>query len=519
MLKYPYNNFPNLQRAIYFEEDSKFENIMIDNWIPNPDRDIYLTHVKGAIIAPVSKFYGVQPSREVDYFSVSSKKCYNSDETRSHICHYINYFETFYDQDNEYLAIICHLKPAIEQPIYNMANLITDIRRYILYSSNQNSIPNKVHQLVEDNYYIYLNYKSTDESLQYTDEHAKILLEISFFMNLLIPVICHFADIKKIPNIDNFLMEIYDEIFGLYPHVDIMSKLYETANSSTDNNRKKNEALWATQDIRGIDVVTHSHSSQKDVILNIIPRYNFNKNIVMFNYTTIRNGAGFRIIDAKFEFSYVPLSSSSNRNDENASSDFDKYESHLIRQNEAYYLQNKVNSEDVMRRIDAEYGPFDQDEIQFYIRELSRDRESPIHFYQKNLVFLLFMRYFGDPASIKAINSEDYIKLIITSRRILEMNGCIILPYIISSRMEKIITRKSINKSNFAHFKESPHYLELENKYRDAKKIDQILSTIATIIASDFRFIDYHNKEINGRYIEIIPDIIMEEVALYYLMV
>jgi D-alanine-D-alanine ligase-like ATP-grasp enzyme len=57
------------------------------------------------------------------------------------------------------------------------------------------------------------------------------------------------------------------------------------------------------------------------------------------------------------------------------------------------------------------------------------------------------------------------------------------------------------------------------NKYRNEKVIKNILSTIATIISSDFTVIDYENRNIDGKKIETIPDIIIEEVLIYTLLV
>ena len=72
-----------------------------------------------------------------------------------------------------------------------------------------------------------------------------------------------------------------------------------------------------------------------------------------------------------------------------------------------------------MKKIDSLYGPFNQDEIDFYVKELG-DYDATINPFQKKLIFNLFYKYFGHTVSANAINRIDYIKLMITAKRLLK---------------------------------------------------------------------------------------------------
>ena len=61
------------------------------------------------------------------------------------------------------------------------------------------------------------------------------------------------------------------------------------------------------------------------------------------------------------------------------------------------------------------YGPFDENEINYYINRLDNGNGEIINSFQRNLIFNLFYKYFGDPYTIKSINKEDYVKLFIES--------------------------------------------------------------------------------------------------------
>ncbi len=192
-----------------------------------------------------------------------------------------------------------------------------------------------------------------------------------------------------------------------------------------------------------------------------------------------------------------------------------KFESHLTKQDEALYLQNKVNCEQTMRDIDVLYGPFDDDEIDFYIERLSNDGKFTINSFQKDLVFNLFYKYFGDSVSIKAINSRDYVKLVIAAKRMLEANNLIVLPYVISSRINRLMTRKNVNKKELTKLKNSQSYPYIQEKYKNPKIENNILSMIAGILSSEFEIIDFNNDEIDGKIISSLGDYLIEEMLTY----
>lgn len=262
----------------------------IETWKPNPQDELF-KNAKNVIIAPISQFFGVQ-SNSLDYFGIRPKKCYNSQLLRDHVCLCVNYFEKYYDTDMELFSCMAKMKYMIDAvPGYNKDNFMYDIRRYVL----SESIKNKVIALSEYNYDLDLTYKNITESLQYTNKHAKVLLEMSILMNFVIPLITHFASVNRAGEIDDFILDVFDIILNEFD-VDIFSKLYETSISNVSKNEYKNAPLWNKQDIRGKDIVTHSRDSVDNIILNIMPKYAFDKNIVALNYTSIMKNTSCQVL-------------------------------------------------------------------------------------------------------------------------------------------------------------------------------------------------------------------------------
>ena len=196
-----------------------------------------------------------------------------------------------------------------------------------------------------------------------------------------------------------------------------------------------------------------------------------------------------------------------------------KFESQLTKQDEGLYLQNKVNCEETMKLIELMYGPFSEDEINFYIKKLSKDGRFTINQFQEKLLFNLYYKYFGDTVSIKAINQRDYIKLIIAAKKILESNRLIIMPYIISSKITRLITRKNVNKKELTKIQSSQFYQLVIDKYKNPKIEDQILSMIAGILSSEFEIIDFYDDELDGRKVDTNIDLLLEEVLMYVLLI
>ena len=265
---------------------------IVDEWSPDKE-DMYFTDAKDVILAPICKYYHMDDGSanpRINYFWIKAKKSYNSDKIREHCCHYLNYFEKYFDPEKEYFTNLALMKFLVDcYPDYNYQNFIYDINRYIL----QPSLIDKVFKMVDYNYQLELSYKSANNpQLQYNDDHAKALLIASILMNMCIPIITHFAYVRRVQDIDEYLLDIYDNILytpQLANHVDIVSKLYETSISNVNRNAKNNAVIWQKQDIRGKDTITHSIGTVKNIILNIMPKYRFSQNMVSLNYTSINN--------------------------------------------------------------------------------------------------------------------------------------------------------------------------------------------------------------------------------------
>ena len=514
----------------------------IDQWVPAPEDKLF-SHIQGTIIVPIHKLYNIPDTDKatiqmLDYFCMTPKRCYNSGSKikdgvtvigfRDHCTNYINYFEKYYDKDHILLSIYARIKYMIDcVKNYKLDNFLHDLWKEFIN-------PNASYTAQQLNYYLdkmnieqynlELNYHNNKSPvLEYSDFHAKIMLKISVMQNMIIPLVSHFLAKNRVPNdkIRSVLLKTFDLLFQaakMIYNVDLVSKIYETTYSNIIKNVTNNSVLWEMQTIRGRNSTTHSMETIENIIMQIIPKYTYSKNIIHFNYNAINRDIKYKVTDIPYEYGFVMLSSS-NRDEDN-NSECDKFEAHAAKINEAILVQTLVNCKYTMQRIEMKYGPFDENEIKFYYKELCKDGKFIVNSLQKTLVTYLFAKDFDDPQSAKIINIRQYIILIIAARRLLESYHLFQLPYMIGGKVLRVATRKNINKKELQKIESSKYYPMIHQKYNNYKiEHDIILILMAQILSSEFQTIDYRNPDLNGRKISVIPDVVSEEICRFIMLI
>lgn len=500
----------------------------IDNFVCNLNDVIFLSG-KEYISAPITKVLHMETlSKEqqfdLDCFCLKPKKCYHLDKyngVKHHICRYLNYFEKYYDKDLELLHIYAKLKSFmdISDGDYSEDAFIFDLQRYIL----SDSIKRKVLALENDCFELQLKtYPSPNMALCYEEVHVRFLMEITVLSNMMIPLIMHFCYKKKIIDVDAFTSRCFQLILNIRPDIDIHAKIQETVYTNVSRLSKNDQLLWDKNAIRGIDTVINTMYTIDNIILNVMPKYNFNNNPINMNIAAIKNDMQFKVVNVPYEYDTRSLSSS-NREGEDNVSPYDKFESQCVRIDEALMLQNQVNADYTMDYLTKTFGEVSKDEINFYIKELSANgKRMPQDAFQRRLVLNFFAKYFGDTASIREITARDYVTLMVIGKKILKEQGLLIFPEIFAGFVDRISTRTSINKNELAMLDQMEIFNLVKEKYCDQKTQNVIIEIIATVLTSDFNIIDYHNKSLNGKKIIInstITNMIMSEICSFILMI
>ena len=281
---------------------NKQEHIPVDEWDtdshPIAATDRIFKNVRGEIILPLHELFGDKTvdnpeAQQLDYFAMHSKRSYNSDETREHICKYMNYFEKFYDYNHELLMILYRIKILIDyEPSYSIDNLVDDINKYIVRNFE---LTRKVRRFVDDNYRMKLSSNNNKTpNLQFEDRHAKILYEISLLMNMYIPLATHFMYvhfIKTSPEIHSIMLQLFDLCMNKYEQergIYIYEKLYEMATSVVNKSVSVDKPLWQKNLIRQNNPTTHIRETIIEIVLQIIAKFTYDKSILNFSYYSFK---------------------------------------------------------------------------------------------------------------------------------------------------------------------------------------------------------------------------------------
>ena len=387
---------------------------------------------------------------------------------------------------------------------FDEEDIINDIFTDLL---NQ-TVLNEIDNYVETNYSVNLDgdsnrSKTVNEELQFTDEHAKIILKASRAMKLLIPVMSDFVDITGNSKSDNFFLDVFTRLFDLFidREINITNKLYKLIDSRIVQTQYSDKVMWSYLKNMAIDTHILTRNFYKKVIVNILPKLEPDKSIVSYLHAVIKNFITYQF-RVNYKLSFKPMNL--NQTDSEGLTDFDKLEVNMIRIDEGKSIINKLSITTQIRNlIDVFEMELSQDEIDYY-KEFVH-----INKVQTNLLFLFFARYMGSYNTIYGCSHDEYIVLLIMMRKWLIENNFPVLAEYLTAIPEKLNEKKSINKNKFLkRLMESKKYKYLyEGKYKFilSNLVDSgvIIKTISNLKSNKFHCLPTYEESIDMEVVEL----------------
>lgn len=423
-----------------------------------------------------------------------------------------------YDKNNEFLFNYLAVKFKIDKGVYTDETFIKELYKTVITKE----FIQAVEHYVEKNYQFDLDSKQMakfNEGLQFTDNHSKILLKISVGMKFVIPLILHYIYFNPSTQEDlgEYLLLSFDPLFDIFsPNVDIINKLYESVYSRVIVTRYSDRTFWYYCEVMGYSIEQLTNNLVKKLIVDIIPKYEFEKNVISLNHVFINNNIEYTF-RYNFPLNFKPLNLTESEN--NGLTDFDKLAINTARINEAEIIINKVNIKMTINYLLKKYDiKISKDEIKYYIKDFSLNR------LQKNMMFLFFSKYFGSAISLYNCNVKQYVTLLIMMKKILEKNNFSYLQKILTGKIEVVNEKKSLNKKNLLKIIESDKYrVIIENKFPNTifniMDSNIITKLVATILNNKFTSHDFDETSKDGEEIKVNSDVVSEEVLRFIEMV
>lgn len=169
------------------------------------------------------------------------------------ITQYTNFFINNYDFDDELVTAYLKVKYALDRDhLYDESNMQGYIS-FLYEIMFTDTMVEKIIKLVEENYLDdiettdddkkkYLkNNKKHLESLEFTNQHIKILLEISFGMKIMSPALFHYIQKNKIKieKDSEIIFQFYKNLFKLFGYGNTYDMYDESGNTVTEGIEKE----------------------------------------------------------------------------------------------------------------------------------------------------------------------------------------------------------------------------------------------------------------------------------------
>lgn len=240
--------------------------VLIRKWIPK-DNDV-IADVDGKLF--VMHFDKVfSNTKDINVYNRFFIKKGSYENQLIPISYYINFFIKHYDEEKELVSSYLKLKYSIdklgifkEEDSESLIQLVYEL----LFSE---SMINKIHRFIDENYtddiegssnkkYVGKN-KEYLESLEFTNEHIKILLKISFGMKIIAPILFHYAaiNIMKLNKESEIIFNFYRGLFDLFTDsVDMYNKLFVYVKAKVLESKAINSPIFDQRDIFGETYIT-----------------------------------------------------------------------------------------------------------------------------------------------------------------------------------------------------------------------------------------------------------------------
>lgn len=497
------------------------DNKSIDNFIPvdewakegdddntpvyvNPKDNIVQYDGKLAII-PFDKIF----NRDKKGFNTFVIKRESYVKLLPSISKYINYFIKFYDTDNELIVSYLMLKHQIDnkEKLINPKAFIKMLYS-ILFTE---TMIQKIHRMVDDNYYIDLEANKKEkyaEALEFTNEHARIMMKISMSMKIMVPVVFHYINRNNLYKRVS-LFSFYEKLFYMFDeHVNIYNKLLITTQAKIKRHTSHNSLLWTQREIMGTDPLIYMNTLlRENIISDTMVKYVFNKNIISFNSVVIDTQLKFFSM-TKYSHTLRELSGTK---DAEGLSGLDKLEMNSAKIDESLVILSTVNIKKTIKRLQHKFGiHVDKDEIRYYLEH------HEINKFQVQLIYYFYAKHFGGYQDLNLLTKTQYIKLMVLLKKRLQYQGFMYLPQLISGNIERLVKRTIQNKKFLDKIETSSVYQSIiKDKFgilSETNKSNMIINILSTLLNSSFTVVDYDFREKLGENIEInTPDILSDE--------
>ena len=495
-----------------------------DIWILNEHPNLRINFSKAL---PKSVMRGLfkdeEEKRVAETFKIGRKAFQNN---LAQTCQYLSYFTEFYDPDKELLSLYMYIKNIVDNGTQSLT--IDEFKKHLMGKIFRDyHIKENIYRMVEDNHYIDATIDQKTGRVfngpdDFTNEDIKRLLAVSMMLKIIIPPVEHYIATNSIysnddPLINKLMLELFVDMFykvgdqnDEYEADILQEKLFNFAEKKVRKHYKAHKTIWEQQSaLRGT-----TESSQLDrlmtkfLLADNFFKFHFNNALSAFLKAVIETQLKYTI--NRVSYNYNPVHVSAEKGPDGLSG-IDKLDQMQMKVDETRSIRSTKALEDVLNKLENEYGPISEDEINFYMKRLFN-----LDKFHNTLINYNYAKEFGGFTELKSASIRQIMKFIIYCKRELSSKGYKELQWLISSLLKGKLSNRLLQNTKFINkLKTSSTYKHLvEDKYgimMEGLNDDPILKIISRILNNNYVFVEYDMPELTGETIDFNEDIISDE--------
>lgn len=495
-----------------------------DIWIINEHPNLRINYGK-ALPKSVMKglFENEEDRRAAETFKIGRKAFQNN---LAQTCQYLSYFTEFYDPEKELIALYVYIKNIVDNGRQSLT--VEEFKKHLMGKIFRDyHIKENIYRMVEDNHYIDATIdKKTGRVFNgpddFTNDDIKRLLAISMMLKIIIPPVEHYICTNSIysndnPLINNLMISLFVDMFykvgdqhDEYEADLLQEKLFTFAEKKVKKHYKAHKIICEQQGaLRGT-----TESSQLDRLLvkfllaDNFFKFHFNNALSAFLKAVIETQLKYTI--NRVSYNYNPVQVTSEKGPDGLSG-IDKLNQMMLKVDETKSIRASKALEDVFIKLENEYGPISEDEVQFYLERLSN-----LDKFHNTLINYNYAKEFDGYTELKSASIRQLMKFIIYCKRELKRKGYVELPWLMSSILRGKVSNRLLQNTKYINkLKTSSTYKHLvEDKYgvmMQGMKDDPILKMISRVLNNSYVFMEYDMPELTGEPISFNEDIISDE--------
>ena len=303
-----------------------------------------------------------------------------------------------------------------------------------------------------------------NEELQFTNEHARLVLQWSFACLVAAPVIVTFMDVHELRSGDTLTLfmdcfcALLTKIVPAEAEIDLLAKLKKLTTSRVCQTQYTDRVIWSYLEAFSTTPTAFSTWLLRKLVTEGVPKLAQGTNIMLFLQTFLKNQLNFQFT-SKFTMVMRPVRQ--DVMDGEGQGGMRHIETELSRRDESTAIIVDAACQQAYAEVCNEIGwqPAD-DEVDYWCALL---RAEGVTSWQRGMVTKFFLPRIGSVAGIRSRTMRDYVRMVLVTHRWLNQNGFDILADFMLAKVHEgsDVRRLTARRKFVREFVSSAAYQEL----------------------------------------------------------